>query len=194
MKLVTLAAGEAHVWLFMLDRAPREVDRLRGLLSDAERERAGPLPLWTRKRRYTVRQGTVREILARYAGCAPEELELTRTSRGKPALADGPPFSVSDSGGLGLVALASCEVGADLERVVDRPVARRSRSRSSGSTSIGRRGKLGQRRLTDPFGTPRRDARFIELRSTSGRGSSRRSPAVNACASRPGAGRPSRII
>jgi phosphopantetheinyl transferase len=126
VKLVTIAADEAHVWLFTLDRPPAEVDRLRGLLSAAERERAGAPPLRTRKRRYVVRQGTVREILSRYTGCAPEELELTRSRGGKPALADGPPFSVSDSGDLGLVALASCEVGVDLESVVDRQIARRS--------------------------------------------------------------------
>jgi phosphopantetheinyl transferase len=126
VRLVTLAADEAHVWLFSLDRPPADTDRLRGLLSNAERERAGPAPLPIRKRRYAVRQGTVREILARYAGCAPEQLELTRSLRGKPALAGGPAFSLSDSGDLGLVALAACEIGVDLERVVDRPIARRS--------------------------------------------------------------------
>lgn len=126
MTLVTIAADEAHVWFFMLDRPPAEVDRLRGLLSAAERERTGAPPLRIRKRRYAVRQGTVREILSRYTGCAPEGLELTRSRGGKPALADGPAFSVSDSGELGLVALAAGEIGADLERVVDRPIARRS--------------------------------------------------------------------
>ena len=123
---MTPRTGEAHVWLFALDRPAAEVERLYELLSTAERARAGPLPLGARKRRYAVRQGTVREILARYTGRRPEELELTRSPHGKPSLESGPPFSVSDSGELALVAVASCGVGVDVERVVDRPIARHS--------------------------------------------------------------------
>ena len=120
-----LSRDEVHVWVAPLGRPERDVRRLWSLLSSEERERAGAFPLAPRKRRYAVRQAIVREILARYAGVAPETLKLTRSARGKPALPTGPLFSVADSDNLALVAVASCEVGADLERVVDRPLARR---------------------------------------------------------------------
>src|SRR2546427_3773997 len=92
-----LSRDEVHVWVAPLGRPEREVRRLWGLLSNEERERAGGFPLAPRKRRYAVRQATVREILSRYVDVAPETLELTRSPRGKPALPGGPLFSISDS-------------------------------------------------------------------------------------------------
>jgi 4'-phosphopantetheinyl transferase len=122
---VSIAPDEAHVWLVSLDRSAPDVEHLYELLSAEERERAGSLPLRPRKRRYAVRQGALREVLSRYVEVAPEAVDLIRSERGKPALRHGPQFSVSDSGELALVAIASCAVGADLERVVDRRITRR---------------------------------------------------------------------
>jgi 4'-phosphopantetheinyl transferase len=119
-------ATGVDVWIVSLDRPEAEIGRLHGLLETAERERAGAFPLPLRKRRYVARQGTVREILARYAGRTPEELELVRGDWGKPVLAgDGTCFSVSDSHDLALVAVGGRELGIDVERVVARRFVRR---------------------------------------------------------------------
>src|SRR4051794_39377658 len=116
------------VWIVPLDRSDDEIARLYDLLSGEERERAGRPPHAPRKRRYAMRQGATREILARYTGDSPEALELVRSSAGKPAIAGEPEvrYSVSDSGDLALVAVARREVGVDLERVRDRVAARRT--------------------------------------------------------------------
>jgi 4'-phosphopantetheinyl transferase len=117
---LTLVAAEIELWVVPLDRSDREVERLRPLLAGDERERAGPLPLSVRKRRYAVRQGAVREILSRYAGAAPRELQIRRAKHGKPMLEKGPAFSVSDSHELALLAVGTDELGVDVERVVER--------------------------------------------------------------------------
>ena len=116
------------VWVVPLDRPEHEVERLYGLLSAAERERAGPPPHPPRKRRYVVRQGITREILARYTDAPAQALEIVRSSAGKPTLAGGGEvrFSVSDSADLALVAVAGRDVGVDLEQVRDRAAARRA--------------------------------------------------------------------
>jgi 4'-phosphopantetheinyl transferase len=117
---------EVDVWVVALDRGETEVRRLYDLLASAERTRAGPFPPRLRKRRYVVRQGALREILARYTGESPEGVALVRGDRGKPALArGGARFSVSDSRDLALVAVGESEVGVDVERVVERSAVRR---------------------------------------------------------------------
>jgi len=114
------------VWIVTLDREDAEVRRLHGLLSGAERERAGEFPLPPRKRRYVARQGALREILGRYAGTPPERVRLVRSLGGKPRIAEAgaPCFSVADSGDLALVAVATREIGVDVERVVRRRATR----------------------------------------------------------------------
>jgi 4'-phosphopantetheinyl transferase len=114
------------VWIVRLDLEDAELGRLYGLLSADERERAGDLPLTPRKRRYVARQGAVREILGRYAGTPPTQLRLVRSAAGKPRIdqAGAPCFSVSDSGDVALLAIASHEVGVDVERVVRRRAVR----------------------------------------------------------------------
>jgi 4'-phosphopantetheinyl transferase len=126
-------AYELHVWTVCLDRGSKDVQRLHGLLSAAERSRAGGFPASLPKRRYLVRQGSVREILASYAGEAPERLRIVRGPGGKPALADGSlQFSVSDSGALALVAVGEARVGVDVERVRHRPALGRIAERVLG--------------------------------------------------------------
>jgi 4'-phosphopantetheinyl transferase len=116
------------VWVVPLDRPDREISRLYGMLSSGERQRAGELPLGGRKRRYVARQAALRTILAQRTGLRPDALPLVRSSRGKPALAGEPElhFSVSDSEECALVAIATRDVGVDVERVRDRPAARRA--------------------------------------------------------------------
>jgi 4'-phosphopantetheinyl transferase len=117
-----------EIWTVPLDQPDAELERLYALLSGEERRRAGRPPFPPRKRRYVARQGALREILARYAAVPPERLELVRSMRGKPRIADadGPRFSISDSAGLALVAVARSEVGVDVEQIRSRPAVTRA--------------------------------------------------------------------
>jgi 4'-phosphopantetheinyl transferase len=116
------------VWVVPLERSDAQIRGLYDMLSPEERARAGTLPLGPRKRRYVARQAALRSILAERVGTSPDRLRLVRSLRGKPALAGGHDvqFSVSDSGDLALVALAGRDVGVDVERVRERPAARRA--------------------------------------------------------------------
>jgi 4'-phosphopantetheinyl transferase len=116
------------VWVVPLDRPERELQGLYEVLSPEERERAGEPPLPARKRRYAARQAALRAILAERTGSPADALPLVRREHGKPALAGKQElrFSVSDSDGLALVAIAGREIGVDVERIRDRPVARRA--------------------------------------------------------------------
>jgi 4'-phosphopantetheinyl transferase len=60
----------------------------------------------------------LRDVLAGYLGLPPDEVPLTRTPAGKPALTiPGPTFSLSHTGGLVVVAVtARPAVGVDVER------------------------------------------------------------------------------
>jgi 4'-phosphopantetheinyl transferase len=111
-----------------LERTDDEIRRLRDVLSANERERAGPLPLAARKRRFVARQAALRLILAGQTGSAPGQLRLVRSEHGKPALAGEHDirFSVSDSADLALVAVARREVGVDVEQIRARPAATRA--------------------------------------------------------------------
>jgi 4'-phosphopantetheinyl transferase len=117
-----------EIWTVPLDPPDEEVHRLYGLLSAAERDRAGEPPHRPRKRRYVARQGALREILGCYLSVPPAEVALSRSNAGKPAVGgrDEIRFSVSDSGNLALVAVAQREVGVDVERVRNRLASVRS--------------------------------------------------------------------
>lgn len=67
-----------------------------------------------------------RLVLATYLKTPPEQIELTTGEHGKPALASAQlHFNCSDSGGLIVVAVSpDCELGVDVERIVERPVDR----------------------------------------------------------------------
>jgi phosphopantetheinyl transferase len=117
-----------EIWTVALDPSEEEVRRLHGVLSAAERERAGEPPFGPRKRRYVARQGALREILGRQLGLPAAEVEIARSVGGKPVLAGDLDlrFSVSDSADLALVAIAGHEVGVDVEQVRARPASLRS--------------------------------------------------------------------
>ncbi len=96
-----------------------EVEQLAGLLSTAERERAGRrLP--EVRRRAVVSRGRLRQLLGWLLDAPPGAVELTTGPQGKPALA-GPfagllEFNLSHSGDEGLVAVSRHgPLGIDLE-------------------------------------------------------------------------------
>ena len=116
-----------EIWMVPLDRSDRE---LRGLYETLSRRSAAG-----GRAAAEAAETMVRRAAGRAAGDplgshpdAGRRAGLVRSEGGKPALAGEHElsFSVSDSGDLALVALARRDVGVDVERVRDRPVAARA--------------------------------------------------------------------
>lgn len=119
---MTSAAVEA-CWAD-LDAAGALADPLH-LLGDAERARAGRFRLERDRRRFVLRRGLLRVLLAGCLGLDPAMLRFTRSAHGKPALHPALNgvlgidlrFSASHSHGIALYALAQgVELGCDIER------------------------------------------------------------------------------
>ena len=100
-----------------MDVEPAEVARLARLLSPPERARAAHFRFTRDRRRFVVRRGRLRELLAGRLGCAPGDVALTCNAYGKPRLGRGElRFNLSQSGEIALYALAEGrEVGCDIE-------------------------------------------------------------------------------
>jgi len=108
------------IWMVNLDRAPGDL----GLLSAEEQQRADSLK-WSHDRiRYLNAHCALRRILAEELRVIPRFIEFATTALGKPYLiasATNLEFSLSHSGGYGLIAVARGHlVGADIE--VQRPM------------------------------------------------------------------------
>ena len=96
--------------------SPSALEDLALVLSAGERDRAARFRFDDDARRYTAAHGWLRLVLGSATGTAPAEVTLT-TGPGKPALAggEGPCFNLSHAGHLALIAVASAEVGVDVE-------------------------------------------------------------------------------
>jgi 4'-phosphopantetheinyl transferase len=91
------------------------------VLSPDERARAARFHFEADRHRAVVTWGLVRTVLGRIVGRAPASLRFERGDQGKPALADGPAFNISDSHDHLLMAIAADgRLGVDVE--VRRPV------------------------------------------------------------------------
>ncbi|MFL5309383.1 MAG: 4'-phosphopantetheinyl transferase family protein [Myxococcales bacterium] len=105
-------------------------DRLRELtagFTPRERQRAASFAIDEWRDRWSAARGTLREVLGRALGIAPEAVTLRYRRHGKPELdptcaprASELRFNLSHSGERALIALARVEVGADLERLKKR--------------------------------------------------------------------------
>jgi len=110
------------LWLWPLDVPPARMDALSGHLDPAERTRAARMADPDRAARFVVGRGRLREVLGGLMGCAPRDVPLAQTARGKPVLAEGaagrgPAFNLSHAGGwAALVAGAhGLALGIDIE-------------------------------------------------------------------------------
>jgi 4'-phosphopantetheinyl transferase len=119
---VAMPDSIVHVWRATLDPPVRHVERLTGLLSEAEHVRAGQFCLERDRRRFVVRRGLLRLILGWYLTIPADRLRLSSGVAGKPGLAPsqarGIDFSLSHSHGIALYAV-TCDrrIGVDIERV-----------------------------------------------------------------------------
>ena len=104
------------IWQISLDHAG-ELGALRELLDPREKARADRFLSGSVARRFIVSHAAVRRILSACTGQQAEDLEFEFNAHGKPALRNGPSFSLSHSGDLALCAVAaSGELGVDVEQ------------------------------------------------------------------------------
>jgi 4'-phosphopantetheinyl transferase len=95
-------------------------------LSPRERDVARRFHFAKHRLAYVFAHGVLRDILSRYLGCRPEEIQFDQDSFGKPFLTEGcdpipPAFNLSHSGDLVAVALSrGRQIGIDVEEI--RPI------------------------------------------------------------------------
>lgn len=114
-----IQSGEVHVWNASLNVAVWRVTAYQGLLSPDERERANRYIAAKHRVRFTVGRGMLREVLSRYTGSPPHQLEFSYGPQGKPSLKDGVPnFNIAHSEDQLLIAVTMRQpVGIDIEQV-----------------------------------------------------------------------------
>jgi 4'-phosphopantetheinyl transferase len=113
--------SEVHVWRVPLDSPGAALELLAATLSLEERARAEKFFFDRDRNAYIAARGALRQLLARYLGRAPSELQFGYEPRGKPFLA-GPSvaqplnFNVAHSRNIALLAFsAGPPVGVDVE-------------------------------------------------------------------------------
>ena len=100
-----------------LDVSPIEFERLWQFLSEDERSRANNFKREHLKQRFVAARGNLREILAKYLACKPNEILFSYGDRGKPYV-DEVYFNLAHSQDLAIYAISGDrEVGIDLEYI-----------------------------------------------------------------------------
>ncbi len=111
--------NEVHLHSLTLSHTQTELTRLGSLLSTDETARAARLKSDSARKSFISGRGALREILGRYLGITPENVQIAVGDHGKPFLADRNchlRFNLSHSGDMHLLAVASgFEVGVDIE-------------------------------------------------------------------------------
>lgn len=120
-KLV-LSTDEVHIWRADLEQSQAAQAQLAATLSADEQSRAKRFHFDLHRQRFIVARGILRNILGRYLGKEPRELEFCYSSRGKPSLVSTSTstplcFNLSHSQALALYAIAHRPIGIDLEYI-----------------------------------------------------------------------------
>jgi 4'-phosphopantetheinyl transferase len=118
--LIEIGSPEVHVWGFSLDADTAELTRVAQYLSGDERERVNRLVSGRHQHEFMTAHVVLRMVLSRYCGERPQELDIQKTSDGKPFLThnDAIRFNLTHSHGRALIAIAKDrEVGIDLEKI-----------------------------------------------------------------------------
>jgi len=117
MEPSAIPPGEIHLWRASLEVSDAQLSDLRLLLDQRERKRAKRFRIPRAERRFVAARTVLRTLLGRVMGTPPETVEFSYGERGKPAVAGAPHFNASDSGETVVVALASEDLGIDIEDV-----------------------------------------------------------------------------
>jgi len=118
--LVTVSAGDIHVYGISLDIAGTEVSRASRILSDEERARADCLVSESHRHQFIVAHAGLRLILSRYCGEPSHGLAIQKSVQGKPFVPDYPlvRFNLTHAHGRAIIAVANDrEIGVDLEKI-----------------------------------------------------------------------------
>ena len=119
----SVSVDEIRVWRACLDLHRVSVDRLAGLLSNEERDRAQRFRFQRDATRFVVSRAALRTGLACCLGVEPERIAIRYGAHGKPELAtpfdrSGLQFNTSHTDGVALGAVTRVRrVGVDIERL-----------------------------------------------------------------------------
>ncbi|PWB78352.1 MAG: 4-phosphopantetheinyl transferase [Holophagae bacterium] len=122
-----------ELWWGSVPAAQPHLPALLDLLDADERCRADRFRVEAGRQRFVAAHAMLRCLLAERTGIPPQRLTFTAGPRGKPELADptasAPHFNLAHSGDLAVVALASRELGVDVEALRPFPRAERFAAR-----------------------------------------------------------------
>lgn len=115
--IASSATPVVDLWCMNTDIADAQVRRHADVLSREECARAERYRSDSDRRRFIVRRGMLRELLARELDCAAHDISITENEFGKPVIAGSDVrFNVSHSRGMAIVALATAiDIGCDIE-------------------------------------------------------------------------------
>ena len=113
-----IPTGEIHVWWASMRGVEPQIEGLRRILDESERKRADRFRIAAARHRFIGARAMLRSILGNTVGVDAENVAFAYGKYGKPRLAAGGPcFNATDSGNDVVVALASDEIGVDVEVV-----------------------------------------------------------------------------
>lgn len=122
-QFLALSDNEVHVWRINLDVSPKQVQTYHDTLSPDERSTAARFYFEKDRDQYIVARGVLRTILSRYLDIAPDEIQFSYGTHGKPTLTNSlgeeiVNFNVSHSNNLALVGVTrGRQLGIDLEYI-----------------------------------------------------------------------------
>lgn len=115
-----LSGRTIDVWPVRLEASVETTERLQRVLTPDEAERVSRFRFDHLRSSFVLSRGALRLLIGRYLHIAPQDVEFSYGSKGKPRLAasTGLDFNASHSGALALFAFTlGCEIGADVEQI-----------------------------------------------------------------------------
>lgn len=126
---LAITSDEVHVWRASLQLSLRKINYLKSIIWKNEQVKANRFYFEKHRRRYTVANGFLRIILAKYLDITPEGLQFSHNRFGKPTLegkffGDNLNFNMSFSNEMALFAVTlGREIGVDIEYIRPFPYA-----------------------------------------------------------------------
>ena len=123
-KFPPLSKGEIHIWTISLDTSKDQIERLRSVLSPAERKKALYYKFESVQYGYIVTQAVLRMLLSAYLEIKPADIKIGVHKKGKPFLINDASvfYNISNSHDLCVYAFSrDAEVGIDIEKIRDLP-------------------------------------------------------------------------
>lgn len=116
---LTLQPHQVDTWRVRLNLPMNVLNQLEATLSAEEKERAARFHFPADRDRFIASHGCLRDVLARYLHCEPDQFSFSTNPHGKPALLNHKlEFNLSHSGDFALIAIAQeHKVGVDVERI-----------------------------------------------------------------------------